>query len=54
MVAEESADGQRLFLVVVHVLSDHAFKKYLDTCCATDMLLYRGLLIKVCRARART
>jgi hypothetical protein len=39
--------GIRQFGVVVHVHSDHAFKKYLETCGATDLPLYRGLLLKV-------
>jgi hypothetical protein len=34
--------------VVVHVLSDYAFKKYLQHCSASDLLLLRGLLLKVC------
>jgi hypothetical protein len=30
------------------VQSDYAFKKYLQHCSASDLLLLRGLLIKVC------
>lgn len=33
--------------VVVHVLNDYAFKKYLDHCSASDLMLLRGLLLKV-------
>jgi hypothetical protein len=47
VVEATSGAGERQFLVVVHVHSDHAFKKYLETCSATDMVLYRGLLLKV-------
>jgi hypothetical protein len=38
---------ERVFLVVVHVHSDHAFRMYLDECSSCDMPLYRGLLIRV-------
>jgi hypothetical protein len=46
----DSADAQtgtRTFDVVVHVCSDHAFKKFLSNCATCDLLLYRGLLLKV-------
>ncbi|WIA17822.1 hypothetical protein OEZ85_009328 [Tetradesmus obliquus] len=33
--------------VIVHVLSDYAFKKYLQHCSASDLMLLRGLLLKV-------
>eukprot|EP00798_Chlamydomonas_sp_ICE-L_P020785 gene20785-27611_t len=29
-------------------MGDHSFKKYLQNCSLSDMLLYRGLLLKVC------
>jgi len=33
--------------VVVHVMSDYAFKKYLLSCSRSDLLLLRGMLLKV-------
>ncbi|KAG2437038.1 hypothetical protein HYH02_011301 [Chlamydomonas schloesseri] len=41
------ADRRRVFGVVVHVHGDHAFKKYLQNCSSSDLLLYRGLLLQV-------
>mmetsp|Transcript_3274 Transcript_3274/g.8755 ORF Transcript_3274/g.8755 Transcript_3274/m.8755 type:complete len:162 (+) Transcript_3274:170-655(+) len=37
----------RRFAVIVHVQSDFAFKKYLDNCSNSDLMLYRGLLLEV-------
>lgn len=37
----------RQFLVVVHVASDYAFKKFRSHCTAADLDLFRGLLLKV-------
>lgn len=42
-----SSSGNRHFVVVVHVLSDHAFKKYMQHCSNSDLMLFRGLLLKV-------
>jgi hypothetical protein len=42
----ESASDQR-FAVVVHVLSDYAFKKYLQHCSQSDLMLLRGMLLRV-------
>ncbi len=48
LTTASSADSDtREFRVVVHVHSDYAFKKYLNTCSATDLTLYRGLLLAV-------
>lgn len=33
--------------VVVHVLYDYVFKRYMQYCTASDLLLLRGLLLKV-------
>ncbi len=44
--------AQRSFLVIVHVLGDHAFKKYLQHCSGSDLMLFRGLLLRVRRAAA--
>ncbi|KAF5835395.1 hypothetical protein DUNSADRAFT_7480 [Dunaliella salina] len=38
---------ERKFVVIVHVQSDFAFKKYLDNCSNSDLMLYRGLLLEV-------
>jgi hypothetical protein len=52
-VIESAIDAAQLegetreLAVVVHVLSDYAFKKYLQHCSASDLLLLRGLLLKV-------
>ncbi len=45
--SSSSADGERSFLIIVHVMGDHAFKKYLAQCSRTDLMLFRGLLLKV-------
>ena len=37
----------RTFLVIVHVMADHAFKRYLGQCSRSDLMLFRGLLLKV-------
>jgi len=42
----ESRDS-RSFVIIVHVLADHAFKRYLSNCSRSDLMLYRGLLLKV-------
>lgn len=44
-----SGRGRREFYVVVHVLSDHAFKKYGQHASRSDLPLLRGLLLKVTR-----
>jgi hypothetical protein len=44
---DQQQQQQRRFTVVVHVHSDHAFRKYLDHCSHSDLLLYRGLLLTV-------
>jgi len=36
----------RKFVIIVHVQSDFAFKKYLDSCSNSDLMLYRGLLLE--------
>lgn len=41
------ADGTVDLTVVVHVLNDSCFKKYLNNCSLSDLLLFRGLLVKV-------
>jgi hypothetical protein len=38
--------GVRTFFIVVHVLSDHAFKKYMRHCSRSDAPLLRGMLLK--------
>jgi hypothetical protein len=49
-VAGSGPQGQqRRFTVVVHVHGDHAFKKYLNNCSQSDLLLFRGLLLTVSR-----
>lgn len=45
--AAPAADERRAYSVVVHVHGDHAFKKYLQNCTPSDLLLYRGLLLEV-------
>ena len=42
-----SSAARRVFLLVVHVHNDFAFKKYLATCSSSDLLLFRGLLLRV-------
>lgn len=37
----------RDFVIIVHVLGDHAFKKYLGHCSRSDLMLFRGLLLRV-------
>lgn len=37
----------RDFVIIVHVLGDHAFKRYLSQCSRSDLMLFRGLLLKV-------
>ncbi|KAG2429799.1 hypothetical protein HXX76_010583 [Chlamydomonas incerta] len=44
---DAAGGGRRVFGVVVHVHGDHAFKKYLQNCSSSDLLLYRGLLLQV-------
>ncbi|KAF6265091.1 hypothetical protein COO60DRAFT_1114800 [Scenedesmus sp. NREL 46B-D3] len=44
---QPAGEATRELAVVVHVLSDYAFKKYLQHCSASDLLLLRGLLLKV-------
>jgi hypothetical protein len=43
---------QRTFFVVVHVLSDSAFRKFYQHCSRSDLLLHRGLLLQVGGAAA--
>jgi hypothetical protein len=43
----ESGSDQRHFAVVVHVLSDYAFKKYLQHCSQSELMLLRGMLLRV-------
>lgn len=45
----EAAPGAdtRTFYIVVHVLADNAFKKYLQHCSQSDLMLFRGLLLRV-------
>jgi hypothetical protein len=45
--AAQPAGETRELAVVVHVQSDYAFKKYLRHCSASDLMLLRGLLLKV-------
>jgi hypothetical protein len=40
-------DGVREVAVVVHVLNDASFKKYLNNYTLSDLVLFRGLLLKV-------
>jgi hypothetical protein len=51
-IAGSRADGWVDLAVVVHVLNDGAFKKYLGHCSLSDLLLFRGLLVKVGAAAA--
>ena len=45
----EAAPGAdtRTFYIVVHVLADNAFKKYLQHCSQSDLMLFRGMLLRV-------
>jgi hypothetical protein len=52
-VSAAGAAARRAFLVVVHVLSDHAFRKFQKHACRSDLPLHRGLLLKVGGRRAR-
>ena len=45
--ATAAAAASRTFNVVVHIMGDYAFKKYLQHCTVSDLLLFRGLLLKV-------
>lgn len=50
MHLDEQQDEQQCSIelaVVVHVMSDFAFKKYLQHCSASDLMLLRGMLLKV-------
>jgi len=40
----------RRFVIIVHVQSDFAFRKYADSCSTSDLMLYRGLLLEVSRS----
>lgn len=51
--AGDGSAASREFLVVVHVHSDHAFKKYAEACSTSDLMLYRGLLLKVLQLQYR-
>jgi len=43
------ADGvAAAFAVIVQVAHDSSFKKYLNSCSLSDLMLFRGLLLKVC------
>lgn len=44
--------ARRELAVIVHVMSDYAFKKYLQHCTGSDLMLLRGLLLKVLRQAA--
>jgi hypothetical protein len=44
---QPAGQGTRELAVIVHVLGDYAFKKYVQHCSASDLMLLRGLLLKV-------
>jgi len=46
--ATSGASAPRTFFVIVHVHADHAFKGYLKHCSQSDLMLFRGLVLKVC------
>jgi hypothetical protein len=43
----DGSETSRHFLLIVHVLADHAFKRYLQHCTPSDLILFRGLLLHV-------
>jgi hypothetical protein len=53
-IAGSHSDGSVDLTVVVHVLNDSAFKKYLNNCSLSDLLLFRGLLVKVSAGGGQT
>ncbi|GAX84707.1 hypothetical protein CEUSTIGMA_g12129.t1 [Chlamydomonas eustigma] len=44
---KNESDSIQSYLLIVHVMGDSAFKKYLGKSSRSDLMLFRGLLIKV-------